>query len=122
MGLNTWAAFVGTNEHAAVAGDVAMLTTEVAPVLEALRKNGIYVVAIHHHMDRHPAADLLSPLLGHGSGRQVGDGIQGGTGSTWDAEDHVGEALRPSMIVILRHAFTGGAERAELDRPHHEGS
>ena len=50
MGLNTWAAFVGTNEHAAVAGDVAMLTTEVAPVLEALRKNGIDVVAIHHHM------------------------------------------------------------------------
>src|SRR3989454_11604198 len=29
MGLNTWAAFVGTNEDAAVAGDVAMLETEV---------------------------------------------------------------------------------------------
>ena len=27
MGLNTWAAFVGTNEKAAVAGDVAMLST-----------------------------------------------------------------------------------------------
>jgi hypothetical protein len=50
MGLNTWAAFVGTNENAAVAGDVAMLATEVTPVLQALRKNGIDVVAIHHHM------------------------------------------------------------------------
>src|SRR5436309_2994642 len=50
MGLNTWAAFVGTNENAAVAGDVAMLATEVQPVLKALRKNGIDVVAIHHHM------------------------------------------------------------------------
>jgi hypothetical protein len=50
MGLNTWAAFVGTNEHAAVAGDVAMLATEVQPVLKALRKGGIDVVAIHHHM------------------------------------------------------------------------
>jgi hypothetical protein len=50
MGLNTWAAFVGTNENAAVAGDVAMLATEVTPVLKALRKNGIDVVAIHHHM------------------------------------------------------------------------
>jgi len=29
MGLNTWAAFVGTNENAAVAGDVAMLVKEV---------------------------------------------------------------------------------------------
>ena len=50
MGLNTWAAFVGTNENAAVAGDVAMLAAEVQPVLKALRKNGIDVVAIHHHM------------------------------------------------------------------------
>src|SRR5216117_1237526 len=50
MGLNTWAAFVGTNDNAAVAGEVAMLANEVQPVLKALRKNGIDVVAIHHHM------------------------------------------------------------------------
>jgi hypothetical protein len=50
MGLNTWAAFVGTNENAAIAGDVAMLATEVTPVLKALRQNGLDVVAIHHHM------------------------------------------------------------------------
>ncbi len=50
MGLNTWAAFVGTNENAAVAGDVAMLANEIQPVLKALRKNGIDVVAIHQHM------------------------------------------------------------------------
>lgn len=50
MGLNTWAAFVGTNERAAIAGDVAMLGSEVTPVLKALRKNGLDVVAIHHHM------------------------------------------------------------------------
>ena len=50
MGLNTWAAFVGTNDNAAIAGDVAMLAAEVTPVLKALRKNGLDVVAIHHHM------------------------------------------------------------------------
>ncbi len=50
MGLNTWAAFVGTNEDAAVAGDVAMLETEVTPTLKALRSHGLDVVAIHHHM------------------------------------------------------------------------
>jgi hypothetical protein len=50
MGLNTWAAFVGTNDRAAIAGDVAMLADEVTPVLKALRKNGLDVVAIHHHM------------------------------------------------------------------------
>ena len=50
MGLNTWAAFVGTNDNAAIAGDVAMLANEVQPVLKALRKNGLDVVAIHNHM------------------------------------------------------------------------
>lgn len=50
MGLNSWAAFVGTDQNAAVAGDIAMLAKEVTPVLKALRKNGLDVVAIHHHM------------------------------------------------------------------------
>jgi len=60
MGLNTWAAFVGTNESAAIAGDVAMLASEVTPVLKALRKNGIAIVAIHHHMtDTRPAVYFL---------------------------------------------------------------
>jgi hypothetical protein len=60
MGLNTWAAFVGTNEKAAVAGDVAMLASEVTPVLKALRTNGIDVVAIHQHMvDTRPTVYFL---------------------------------------------------------------
>jgi hypothetical protein len=50
MGLNTWAAFVGTDAEAAIAGDIAMLAGEVTPVLKALRQNGLSVVAIHHHM------------------------------------------------------------------------
>jgi hypothetical protein len=50
MGLNTWAAFVGTDAQAAIAGDVAMLESEVTPVLKALRSHGLSVVAIHHHM------------------------------------------------------------------------
>jgi hypothetical protein len=60
MGLNTWAAFVGTNQNAAIAGDVAMLANEVTPVMKALRKNGLDVVAIHHHMlDTRPAIYFL---------------------------------------------------------------
>jgi hypothetical protein len=50
MGLNTWAAFVGTDSNAAIAGDVAMLGNEVTPVLKAFRQNGLQVVAIHQHM------------------------------------------------------------------------
>ncbi len=50
MGLNTWAAFVGTNERAHVAGDVAMTASEVNKVIRALRKGGIDIAAVHNHM------------------------------------------------------------------------
>ena len=50
MGLNTWAAFYGSDANAEVAGDVAMLGSEVTPVLKALRSHDLDVVAIHQHM------------------------------------------------------------------------
>jgi hypothetical protein len=50
MGLNTWAAFFGSDANAEIAGDVAMLSSEVTPVLKALRTNGLDVVAMHNHM------------------------------------------------------------------------
>lgn len=50
MGLNTWAAFYGSDSNAQIAGDVAMLANEVTPVVKALRANGLNVVAIHNHM------------------------------------------------------------------------
>jgi hypothetical protein len=59
MGSNTWAAFTGTNDKAAIAGDVAMLESEVRPVLKVLRKNGLDEVAIHHH--NHPLRRTASP-------------------------------------------------------------
>jgi hypothetical protein len=49
-GFNTWAAWQGTAEKAAVAGDFAMLENEVGPVIKALIENGIEVVAVHNHM------------------------------------------------------------------------
>jgi len=50
MGLNTWAAFAGSDADAQIAGDVAMRETEVTAVLKALRAHKLNVVAIHHHM------------------------------------------------------------------------
>ena len=50
MGVNTWAAFAGTNDHAVVDGDFATLESELQNVLKALTSSGIRVVAIHNHM------------------------------------------------------------------------
>jgi hypothetical protein len=76
MGLNTWAAFVGTNENAAIAGDVAMLANEVTPVLKALRKNGLDVVAIHHHMTGTEPTVFFLHYWGTGSVEKLATGFR----------------------------------------------
>jgi hypothetical protein len=50
MGVNTWAAFAGSDEKAVVDGDFAMYEDELQPVLKTLRAHDINVVAIHNHM------------------------------------------------------------------------
>ena len=50
MGLTTWAAFIGTDQLAAVDGDFIMTAAQVQPVLRALRRADIQIVALHNHM------------------------------------------------------------------------
>jgi hypothetical protein len=76
MGLNTWAAFVGTNENAAIAGDVAMLAGEVTPVLKALRANGLDVVAIHHHMTQTQPTIFFLHYWGTGPADKLATGFK----------------------------------------------
>ena len=76
MGLNTWAAFVGTDEDAAVAGDVAMLESEVTPTLKALRGHGLEVVAIHHHMTNSRPLVIFLHYWGRGPADKLATGFK----------------------------------------------
>jgi hypothetical protein len=76
MGLNTWAAFAGTDADAMVAGDVAMLATEVTPVLKALRSNGINIVAIHHHMTGTTPTVFFLHYYGTGPAPKLAAGVR----------------------------------------------
>lgn len=76
MGLNTWAAFVGTEEDAAIAGDVAMREGEVTPVLKALRKHGLDVVAIHHHMTEDRPVVIFLHYWGRGPAEKLASGFK----------------------------------------------
>ena len=76
MGLNTWAAFVGTNDDAAVAGDIAMLESEVTPTLKALRSNGLDVVAIHHHMINSKPMIIFLHYWGRGPADKLATGFK----------------------------------------------
>jgi len=76
MGLNTWAAFDGTDADAMVAGDVAMLASEVNPVLKALRSHGISVVAIHHHMTGTSPTVFFLHYYGTGAAAKLAEGVR----------------------------------------------
>jgi hypothetical protein len=77
MGLNTWAAFAGSDADAIVAGDVAMLDAEVTPVLKALRSAGINVVAIHHHMTGTAPPIIFLHYYGTGPAATLARGVRG---------------------------------------------
>jgi uncharacterized protein DUF1259 len=77
MGLNTWAAFAGTDADAMVAGDVAMLENEVTPVLKSLRANGINVVAIHHHMTAVKPVVIFLHYYGTGPAAKLAQAVRG---------------------------------------------
>src|SRR5215467_11874302 len=76
MGLNTWAAFAGTSDDAAIAGDIAMLETEVTPTLKTLRANGLDVVAIHHHMINSRPVIIFFHYWGRGSADKMATGFK----------------------------------------------
>ncbi len=76
MGLTTWAAFSGSDESAAVDGDFIMTAEEVQPVLRALRKAGIHVVALHNHMVGEQPAFYFTHFWGKGPAKQLAQGIK----------------------------------------------
>jgi len=67
MGVNTWAAFVGSDVQAVVDGDFAMYEDELQAVLKALRASGIHIVAIHSHMSMESPKVMFLHYWGIGS-------------------------------------------------------
>jgi hypothetical protein len=76
MGLTTWAAFSGSDELAAVDGDFIMTAKEVQPVLHALRKADIHVVALHNHMIGEEPAFYFTHFWGKGKAEDLARGIK----------------------------------------------
>ena len=76
LGFNTWAAFQGTADHAAVCGDFTMLADEVAPVIKALVENGIEVVAVHNHMVHEQPKVYFLHYWGVGNAEQLAKGLR----------------------------------------------
>lgn len=88
MGFNTWAAWQGTADRAAVCGDFAMLENEVAPVIKALVENGIEVVAVHNHMVHENPRIFFLHYWGVGQSEKLARGLKAALDRTGKTPSH----------------------------------
>jgi len=77
MGVNTWAAFAGTDENAVVDGDFAVTEDELQAVLKSLRTGGINIVAIHSHMTHETPRILFFHYWGRGEAKDLATAVKG---------------------------------------------
>ena len=76
MGVNTWAAFAGADDNAVVDGDFVFLESELQGVLKSLRKSGINIVAIHHHMSGEEPRYLFLHYWGRGVAEDLAKAVK----------------------------------------------
>ena len=85
MGVNTWAAFGGSDDNAIVDGDFAVAESELQPVLKSLRASGINIVAIHSHMTRESPRILFLHYWGRGKAAELANAVKRAVDLTaWD--------------------------------------
>ena len=78
MGVNTWAAFAGSDDNAIVDGDFAVTEDELQPVLKSLLKEKINIVAIHQHMTHEEPRIMFFHYWGRGTAKDVAQAVKGG--------------------------------------------
>jgi hypothetical protein len=76
MGVNTWAAFAGSDDNAVVDGDFVVLGEELQAALKSLRKSGINIVAIHHHMVGEEPRMIFFHYWGRGQAKDLANSIK----------------------------------------------
>ena len=76
MGVNTWAAFAGSERAAVVDGDFAMLEDELQDVLKALRHANINIVAIHNHMTHEQPRIMFLHFWAKGPAEELARGVK----------------------------------------------
>src|SRR6266481_6876977 len=78
MGVNTWAAFAGSDDNAVVDGDFAVTEDELQPVLKALLKEKINIVAIHQHMTHEQPRIMFFHYWSRGTAKDLAQAVKGG--------------------------------------------
>jgi hypothetical protein len=77
MGVNTWAAFAGSDDDAVVDGDFAVTEDELQPTARSLLKEKINIVAIHQHMTHEQPRMMFFHYWGRGRAKDLAQAIKG---------------------------------------------
>src|SRR5207248_11630971 len=108
MGVNTWAAFAGSQRAAVVDGDFAMLEDELQDVLKALRHANIDIVAIHNHMTHEQPRITFLHFWAKGPAEELARGVKSALNT---------QKKRPRETSSERHEANRRDERAGLFAP-----
>jgi len=76
MGVNTWAAFAGSDDNAVVDGDFVVAADELQAALKSLRADGVNIVAIHSHMTEETPRMIFFHYWGRGKAVELARSVK----------------------------------------------
>jgi len=118
LALGSWAAFLGTDEHAMVMGDLVLLDDELNPVMAKLRSSGFDITAVHNHLMGETPRILYMHYMGHGAAAQLATSLHAALSTSKTPLDKPAaaaeEAAPPAWVKTVEDAvgrkgtFKGG--------------
>jgi len=88
IGLNSWASFAGKQDDAHIAGDIAMLQSEVNLVIKTLRSHNLEIVAVHNHMLGDDPHMIFLHYYGRGNALTLAKGFRAALDVLGKKQDH----------------------------------
>jgi hypothetical protein len=102
LALGSWAGFRASAEgHVMAMGDLALLATEVTPVIRALQAGGLDVLAVHNHLIGETPQILYVHFAGHGRAEAIARGLRAALEATRTPLDAPsGAAAAPTAVEM----------------------
>jgi uncharacterized protein DUF1259 len=75
LALGSWAAFMGTPDHAMVMGDLVLSEGEVGPVMLKLQQEGVQQTALHNHLLHETPRVMYMHIESHGDAVKMAKAI-----------------------------------------------
>jgi hypothetical protein len=100
LALGGWIAFKPAHGGAMVMGDLALLETEINPVMAKMIESGLEITAVHNHLLRATPATFYMHVGGHGDGEKLATAIRDALGVSKTPMTIPASSSPPSTIDI----------------------